>query len=127
MLAFSSSIIGAAIPDEDEDKYWALRLKRLFAEDLTLGANPMDLIRPFVQNPFPAVGKVFDLLGLIPDLMDGITGGRTRAGDVRGLRQLYRLLPVTSAVMQWNSMFEDVDEVQLPIIGLARPTNDTQR
>ena len=65
IIALALILVNFGIPPEDEEKYWAKRIKRL-TEDLTLGLFPADLIRP-LEKPFAPITKILTLNDAVSD------------------------------------------------------------
>jgi hypothetical protein len=104
-----SAVFALGVDDDDKDDALYLRFKRL-SEDLTLGLNPLDIIRP-VETPFIAVKRVRELIeGVFSFLGEGlILGKEDSRGWTKGSYTIFRNLPVGSMIHGWDKFMHDVN------------------
>lgn len=98
------------IDDDDENKRWA-RAARKLAEDISLGMNIGDLLRP-IKQPWPVITKMLDVWDFSAEyLTDGIFQGETDSrGLPKGAYSLIRTLPYGSSLHQWNSFLDEINK-----------------
>jgi hypothetical protein len=114
-------VMSHAIPEDDEDKYYAKRWNRLMYEDITQGANPIDLFR-FIEKPIPAAGKALKFLTAVSSwLTEGIWNGEiTREGAVKGKKALINSLPVLSGLRQTQMIFDEYNDEETDFLDVLR-------
>lgn len=110
VLALLYAVLMAFIPDEDDDKLYAMKIWRVW-QDLSQGMNPADILNS-LERPTVVIPKVLRMMeGLGMFLSDGLVKGKTTdSGRIPGLRDLTNNLPIFSAIYQWDRMFEEVDD-----------------
>ncbi len=84
IVALALLIFNLGVPPEEKDKVWARRTRRLI-EDISLGLNPADLVRPMVK-PLPQLEKLLELWDAMGDFMwrGGISGQTDSRGWPKG-------------------------------------------
>lgn len=95
--------------DEVKNKTWYKRIMRL-QEDLTLGMDLRDLIRPITENPLPSGSKALELMDAIAEfLTDGLMGETDSRGLPEGAYDIYKNTLVGSWIHAWNTFMKDFE------------------
>jgi len=110
----STFIAGYNYDDDDDNVKTPLeeRLRRLFVEDITQGANPQDFLRN-MATPVVMVSKMFDMsMAFTKFIGQGIIQGeRTKEGKIPGGTTFRKTTPIFSVLAEIDKYFkEDVKE-----------------
>jgi hypothetical protein len=110
LSALALAFIGGFDDDEEvKNKTWYKRIMRL-QEDLTLGMDPRDLIRPITENPLPSASKALELMDAIAEFFtDGLMGETDSRGLPEGAYGIYKNIPVGSSIHAWNTFMKDFE------------------
>lgn len=104
----------AGFDDKEKETAWYKRLARL-SEDLTLGLDYRDLLRPIGKNPLPSVAKFIELsdavIGFFTDgLPDFVVEGKAdKRGWPEGAYDIFMNVPIGSSIHAWDSFVKSID------------------
>ncbi len=104
----------AGFDDKEKETAWYKRLSRL-SEDLTLGLDFRDLLRPIAKNPLPSAAKVIELsdavIGFFTDgLPDYVIEGKSdKRGWPEGAYDIFMNVPIGSSIHAWDSFVKSID------------------
>jgi len=111
LSALALAFIGGFDDDDEEvkNKTWYKRIMRL-QEDLTLGLDPRDLLRPVTENPLPSGTKMLELMDAIAEFFtDGLMGETDSRGLPEGAYGIYKNVPIGSSIHAWNTFMKDFE------------------
>lgn len=104
----------AGFDDKEKETAWYKRLERL-SEDLTLGLDFRDLLRPIGKNPLPSVAKVIELsdavIGFFTDGLPSyiIKDEADRRGWPEGAYDIFMNVPIGSSIHALDSFVKSID------------------
>ncbi len=102
-------VIRAMAGDDYRNKAWFKKLLRLL-EDLTLGLNPMDILRPVKENLVPSASKVVDLVDAVTEFLgEGVVGEIDSRGLPKGAYNIMKNVPIGSAIHAYNYFIKDLE------------------